>query len=71
MLNNDLNYVNVGIEIDVCTTPGKTVILERKKLNWIVSVLYGAIFTKFGTPVFEDDFEATVSQIIYLGPISF
>ena len=36
-------------------------------LNWIISVIYGANFIKFGTLIVEDYSEGTVSQIFYLG----
>ena len=40
-------------------------------MNWIISLIYGANFTRFGRHVAEDHLEGTVSQNLYLGPSSY
>ena len=54
MLYNVLEYVNVGNRSEVYSTQ----FFEYRNLryiffDWIISVIYGAEFTKFGTPVVE------------------
>ena len=40
-------------------------------LNRIISLIYGANFTRFGRHVAEDHSEGIVSQIVYLGASSY
>ena len=68
MLYNGLNYVNVTNEIKEHTTlEFKNCNFQKKKLNWIISVIHEAKVTKFGRHVVNDHSERTVSQIFYLG----
>ena len=69
MLSNDLKYVNVAIKIEVYTTwEFKTFNFQFIFLNWIISLIHEANFTRFGRHVAKDHSEGTVSQIFYLGP---
>ena len=46
----------------------KSFIFHYMVLNWIISVIFGAKFTKFGTCVGEDHSERTGSQNFDLHP---
>ena len=68
MLYNGLNHVNVGNEMDKCTTQEfKKTVIFNICLNWIISVIYGAIFLQFGTLVHVGYLEGTMSQNSCLG----
>ena len=68
MLHNDLKYVNVANKIEVqATLEYKNCNFQYIFLNLIISVIYGAKFTKLGTHVVEDYSEGTMSQIFDLG----
>ena len=69
MLSNDLKYVNVTNKNEAHTAwKFKNCNFEKFFLNWIISVIDRAKFTKFGTHVVKGHSEGTVSQICYLGP---
>ena len=69
MLYNDLNCVNVSNKTEVYTTwQLKNCNSQNIFMNLIISVIYGAKFTKFGTPLVEDHSEGTVSQIFLFMP---
>ena len=69
MLYNEMNYVKVCTERDVCTAQEfKNCNFQYIFLNWIISVIHGAKFIQFGTLVVKGYLEGTLSQNIYLGP---
>ena len=69
MLNHDINVEYVRNEIKSHTKREfRNCIFSNIFLNWIISVIYGSKFTKFGTHAVESHLEGTVSQIFYLGP---
>ena len=69
MLNHDSNVVNMSNDIKSHT---KREFRNCNFLyifwNWIISVIYGAKFTKLCTHVVESHSEGTMSQNLYLGP---
>ena len=70
MLNHDVNVVNMSNEIKSHTKREfRNCNFSYIFLNSIISVIYEAKFTKFGTHVVEGHLEGTVSQNFYLGPI--
>ena len=69
MLNHDINVVNMSNEIKSKTKREfRNCNFSYIFLNWIISVSYGAKFTKFGTHVVEGHKEGTLSQIFDLSP---
>ena len=73
MLYNDLKHVKVGNKIEAYSTWGfENCIFPLKKLggggNLIISVIDGAKFAKFETPLVEGHLEGTVSQISVYRP---
>ena len=68
ILSNDLNYLNVTSTVEINPKwEFKSCNFQYIFLNWIISVIYDAKITKFGTCIFEDHSEGTVTQISYLG----
>ena len=61
--------IYVGNRIEIYTTRTFNNRNFRKiSFSSIISVIYGAEFTRFGTFVVEAHLEGTVSQILYSGP---
>ena len=60
-------YVSNRIEI-YTTRTFKNCNFPKISFSSIISVIYGAEFTRFRTLLFEGHLEETVSQILYLGP---
>ena len=70
MLYSDLKHVNVGNKIEVYSTwEFENCNFQYFFLNLIISVINGAKFTKFETPLVEGHSEGTMSQIFDIGPI--
>ena len=68
ILYDDIDYVNMGNEINTCTTREfENYNFQCIFFNWNISVIYGAKFTRFGTLLVECHSEGTLSQIFYLG----
>ena len=68
MLYHDIHYVDVKNKIEVLTKREfKNCNFQQYFLNLNISVINGANFIKFGTPVVDDYSEGTVSQIFNLG----
>ena len=64
MLYHDIHYIDVKNEIEVSTKRVfKNCNFQQYFLNLNVSVINGANFIKFGTPVGNDYSEGTMSQI--------
>ena len=69
MLSNDVNYFNLTYTVEIHPTlEFKSCNFQYFFLNWIISDIYEAKITKFGTCVVDDHSEGTVSQIFELGP---
>ena len=67
MLSNDLNYSSVTYTVEIHPTwELKSCNFQYIFLNLIISVIYEAKITKFGTCTVEGHSEGTVSQIFYL-----
>ena len=65
MLYKYLKHVNIGDTIEVNSTwEFKNSNFQYLFFNWIISVIHGAKFTKFGTDLVEDHSEGTMSQIL-------
>ena len=66
MLSNKLEYINMSNRVDgQMTGESKSSYFQQIFLNWIISVIYGAKFTRFRTCIAEGHSEGTMSQILY------
>ena len=72
MQYDDLKYVNVNNKIELLTLwEFKSFFFNFQTifLNWIISVIYGAKFTRFDTHVLEGQLEGRhMHDFFYLGP---
>ena len=65
MLYNDLKHANGSNKIDIYSAwEFKNFSFQYCIFNWIISVINGAKFAKFGTPLVEGHSEVTVSKIL-------
>ena len=68
MLNHDMKVVNISNEIKSHTKREfRNSNFYIFFFNWVISIIYGAKFTKFGTHVVEGHLDGTMCQIFYLG----
>ena len=61
-LHNDIKHVNVSYTLEINTPQKYNGNFENIFLNWIISVITGAKFIKFGGLTARTHLEGTVSQ---------